>query len=72
MHWSLRRLGVGLLEPGRQRLAGCVLPDASRYPLKLISDFPWLLELLNTGRKRELSGPRPLRGVQVDSSKSTI
>ena len=40
-----------------------------------MSDFPWLLELLNleyTDRKRELAGPRPLRGVHVDSSKSTI
>ena len=41
----------------------------------IMSDFPWILEFLNfehTDRKRELSGPRPLRGVQVDSSKSTI
>ena len=41
----------------------------------ILSDFPWLLEFSNfehTDRKRELSGPRPLRGVQVDSSKSTI
>ena len=40
-----------------------------------VSNFSWLLELLNleyTGQKRELSGPRPLRGVRVDSSKSTI
>ena len=26
----------------------------------------------HTGRRMELSGPRPLRGVDVDSSKSTI
>ena len=49
--------------------------DKDRPSMISLSDFPWILEFLNfehTDRKRELSGPRPLRGVQVDSSKSMI
>ena len=40
-----------------------------------MSDFPWLSDFQNLeypGRKKELSGPRPLRGVHVDSSKLAI
>ena len=41
----------------------------------LLSDFPWDLELSNpriSRRKRELSGPRPLSGVQADVCKSAV